>query len=310
MGLNAAIITFITLIACFFIPESPIYLVNVNEIEKARKSLSKLWALREFILNMPFCQQFIKINSFKIGRNHPDIDEHIQVIITNRNNGSSTEANRSVWHELKMPKLYKPLTIMILFFTIQQFSGIFTIFIYAAQFSIEAGVSMNAFLSAVIIGLIRCCTTVIVSFVSDKYGRKPLAIFSSAGMFLSMLSLVVCSIFGAALRQSSFYWLPTFFLFFFIFSGTFGILTLPFAMLAEMYPQNVRGKAVGLTIFYAYTMSFVNVKTFSIIFAFFGSATIFAFYSAVAFMGILFAIFILPETKGKTLQEIESYFTK
>jgi MFS family permease len=199
---------------------------------------------------------------------------------------------------------------MILFFTIQQFSGIFTIFIYAAQFSIEAGVAIDAFLSAVIIGLLRCCTTIIVAFVSDRYGRKPLAIFSSSGMSLCMLGIIVCSIFGTALKSSSFYWLPTAFLFLFIFCGTFGILTLPFAMLGEVYPQNARGLAVGLTIFYAYIMSFVNVKTFSSAFALFGSVTMFSFYGLVAVLGIVFSVVVLPETRGKTLQEIEERFRK
>jgi MFS family permease len=237
------------------------------------------------------------------------LDEEIQKILTNRDLAAST-AKLSAWQEFKKPQLYKPLIIMILFFTIQQFSGIFTIFIYAAQFSMEAAVSIDEFLSAVIIGLIRCCTTVVVAFASDKYGRRPLAIFSSIGMCLCMLGIVVCSIFGTALRKSSVYWLPTAFLFLFIFCGTFGILTLPFAMLGEMYPQSARGHAVGLTIFYAYVMSFVNVKTFSSVFSLFGSVTIFSFYAIVALLGVVFSIFILPETKGKSLQEIENYFRK
>lgn len=214
------------------------------------------------------------------------------------------------WRELKKPQLYKPLTIMILFFTIQQFSGIFTIFIYAAQFSLEAGVAIDEFLATVIIGLIRCCTVIIVSFASDMLGRKPLATASTIGMFLSMLGLVICSIFSTELKSSTIFWLPTAFLFFFIFAGTFGVLTLPFAMIAEVYPQNARGLAVGLTIFYAYIMSFINVKTFTAVFSIFGSVAVFSFYGVVSLLGTAFSLFILPETKGKSLHEIECYFQK
>jgi MFS family permease len=247
---------------------------------------------------------------FHSGRNHPDIDEEIQVMSINRSTSQRNSSSGMLWHEFKKPQLYKPLIIMILFFTIQQFSGIFTIFIYAAQFSIEAGVSIDEFLCTVIIGLIRCFTVIIVSFASDKYGRKPLATISTTGMFISMLGLVVCSIFNTELKTSQLFWLPTALLFFFIFSGTFGVLTLPFAMIAEVYPQNTRGLAVGLTIFYAYIMSFANVKTFTAVFSIFGSVTVFSFYGIVSLLGIAFAVIILPETKGKSLHEIELYFQK
>lgn len=210
------------------------------------------------------------------------------------------------WKDFKKPELYKPFTIMVLFFTVQQFSGIFVIFIYAAQFSIEAGVAMNEFMSAVIIGGIRCSTVLLIAFASDKFGRKPLAISSGLGMFICMSSLAICARFP--LNGSSFSWLPSALLFAFIFSGTLGFLTLPFAMVAEMYPQKTRSFAVGLTLLFGHGLSFINIKTFSAAFEVLGSFVTFSFYAFIAFLGIVFAIFILPETKGKSLQEIESHF--
>jgi MFS family permease len=212
----------------------------------------------------------------------------------------------AAWKEFRKPELYKPFLIMISFFAIQQFSGVFVIFIYAAQFSIEAGVAMDEFLSAVIIGAIRWVTTIGIAFASDKYGRKPLVIFSGSGMFLCMVGLACCALFP--LKDTNFYWLPSAFLFTFIFTGTFGILTLPFAMVAELYPQKTRGFAVGITIAIGFILSFINIKTFSTVFEYFGSFTIFSFYAFVALVGIVFGIFVLPETKGKSLQDIENYF--
>lgn len=212
------------------------------------------------------------------------------------------------WGEFAKPELYKPFLIMVAFFAIQQFSGIFTIFIYAAQFSVEAGVAIDEFLSAVIIGVIRCVTTIFIAFGSDKFGRKPLAIASGIGMFICMTGLAVCAAYPMA--NTSFKYVPAIFLFGFIFTGTFGILTLPFAMVAEMYPQKTRGFAVGITIAIGYLLSFANVKTFSSIFEMFGSFWIFTFYAFIAFIGIIFALLVLPETKGKTLQEIEKLFKK
>lgn len=199
--------------------------------------------------------------------------------------------------------------MMLTFFTIQQFSGIFTVFIFASQFSMEAGVSLDSFMSAVIIGVIRVLTTFVFAFVSDKAGRKPLVLISSCGMVLCMSGLVMCGIFKENLRNSSIFWLPTAFIFLFIFTGTFGVLSLPFAMLGEVYPQKSRGLAAGLTISYAYTMSFINVKTFALVFGFFGSTIMFGFYAVIALCGIVFSVFMLVETKGKSLQEIEDHFS-
>lgn len=195
---------------------------------------------------------------------------------------------------------------MISFFAIQQFSGIFVIFIYAAQFSLEAGVAMDEFLSAVVIGVIRCISTFLVAFAADKYGRKLLTTISSAGMFICMTGLVMCAAFP--LNGTNFEWLPAAFLYTFIFAGTIGVLTFPFAMVAEMYPQKARGLAAGLTMSLAFLMSFITVKTFATVFEYFGNVVVFSFYAFVALVGIAFAIFVLPETKGKSLAEIEEYF--
>lgn len=79
-------------------------------------------------------------------------------------------------------------------------------------------------------------------------------------------------------------------------------------MIAEMYPQNTRGFAVGITSTIFFILTFVSIKTFSSVFEYFGSGIVFLFYAFVALLGIFFGIFILPETKGKSLQEIENYF--
>lgn len=233
------------------------------------------------------------------------IDSEIQNIQESRKNIAEKKSIFSNFKEFVRPELYHPFLIMLAFFAVQQFSGIFVILVYAAQFSIEAGVVMDAFLSAVFIGVIRCVTTVLVGLVSVRIGRKPMAIVSGVGMLISLIGITLCAAFPNNLT-----WLPAVFLFFFVFTGTFGFLTLPFAMVAEMYPQKSRAFASGITMCLAFVMSFVNVKFFSTVFDYFGNVAVFSFYSFVALGGVLFSIFILPETKGKTLQEIEQYFKK
>lgn len=211
-----------------------------------------------------------------------------------------------ILREFTKPQLYKPFLIMVSFFVIQQFSGIFVIFIYAAQFSLEAGVSMNEFLSAVIIGAVRCVATFLTAFAVDRFGKKPLVTWSGVGMFGSMTGLALCAAFPSTV--ANFNWLPAVLLFTFIFTGTFGILTLPFAMVAEMYPQKSRGFASGSTMSLCFLFCFIVVKTFSVSFEYFGNVAVFSFYAFMSLLGIAFGVFILPETKGKSLQQIEDHF--
>ena len=195
---------------------------------------------------------------------------------------------------------------MITFFAFQQFSGIFVIFVYAAKVSVEAGVSIDPFLCTVFIGLTRVVTTILMAFISDTFGRKPPAFFSGFGMAFSMFSLAVLAVYP--LKGTSFDWIPVFLLIFFIFSSTLGFLTLPFSMIAEMYPQRSRGLAAGLTIFAGYFMSFINIKIYPTLNASFGNSVIFTFYGVISVLGIFFVHFCLLETKGKSLIEIENYF--
>lgn len=217
------------------------------------------------------------------------IDEEIEKLQNNQKNSSKKVSIFEIWKQFAQPELYKPFLIMLTFFAIQQFSGIFVVFVYAAQFSLEAGVIMDEFLAAVIIGVIRCVVTVLVAFASDKFGKKPLVISSGIGMFLCMFGLVICSVYP--LKDTNFSWVPATLLFAYIFTGTFGILTLPFAMVAEMYPQKARGFAAGITMSLAFLMSFVVIKTFSDAFEYFGSAVVFSFYALVAAFGVVFGIF-------------------
>lgn len=210
--------------------------------------------------------------------------------------------------EFKKPEFYKPLLIMLLFMVIQQLSGIYVIFIFAAQFSHEAGVVIDEFVATIIIGVIRCVATLLVGYISDITGRKAVAVVSSTGIFATMIGLASCTMFS--LSETLFYWVPTLLLFLFCFIGTLGVLTLPFSMIGEVFPQKSRGMGVGISLSFTFFLSFFTIKTFATVFHLFGGRVIFTFHAFIALLGILFSVFILPETKGKTLQEIEQHFRK
>lgn len=257
-----------------------------NKLPKAEKSLKKVRAIKE--------------------SNHPKINEELDILAENIARFRASQTSKSKLVMLQKPEVYKPLAIMCTFFFFQQFTGIFVIIVYAARFSIEAGVNIDPFLSAVFVGLTRVVTTIFMSFISDRFGRRPPALFSGFGMAICMFGLAACAVYPV--KGTYLNWMPTFLLVAFIFCATLGFLTLPFAMIAEVYPTKVRGFVAGLTIFVGYTMSFIIIKVYPAMVHSMGNENIFLFFGIISVIGIGFVYFFLPETKGRTLEEIENYF--
>lgn len=121
-----------------------------------------------------------------------------------------------------------------------------------------------------------------------------------------MFILAIYSVFGENLPFRS--WVTTSFLLIYIVTSTFGFLTIPFTMLPELFPQRVRGLTAGITVCFAYFMSFIVIKSYPSMLTSMGNGWIFLFYGLVSLLGTVFVHLSLPETKGKTLQEIENLF--
>lgn len=121
-----------------------------------------------------------------------------------------------------------------------------------------------------------------------------------------MLILSVYATFGHKLPLTE--WVTTSFLLVYIVTSTFGFLTIPFTMLPELFPQRVRGVTAGITVCLAYLMSFIAIKSYPSMLETMGNSTIFLIYGIFSLVGTVFVHFILPETKGKSLEEIENLF--
>lgn len=89
-----------------------------------------------------------------------------------------------------------------------------------------------------------------------------------------------------------------------------GLLTIPFTMLGELYPSNARGLASGITLGAAFSMTFIVVKLYPTFVSIWGSNNLFLFFGVMSLLSMIYVYFLLPETKGKTLQEIGEIFKK
>lgn len=204
---------------------------------------------------------------------------------------------------LKAPEVYKPLLFMFGFFFLQQYSGIFVVITYAVQISVDAGVTIDPVLCAIFVGIARVVTTLLMGPMLDKFGRRPMSIFSVVGMTICMFLLSGNTWFNWNIKQ-----LPVVCIILYIITSTLGLMTLPFSMNSEVFPQKARGPASGLAVCFGFIMAFSIIKLYPSMVHHMGHENVFGFYGAVSLIALVYIYFLMPETKGKTLAEIEDYY--
>ncbi|XP_014253816.1 facilitated trehalose transporter Tret1-like [Cimex lectularius] len=311
----------------FLMPESPVWLMVNGKPDAACKSLKLLRGTNDI----------------------SDIEHELDELSERVNMNKKGKTNlMSTIKAMGKPESYKPLIIMNLFFFFQQLTGVFVVIFYAVDVVREAGVTMDPFIVAVLIGITRLGVTIFSAWMSRAYGRRPTAIISGVGMTVSLVTLAtflyvtqsthlsdtlfegesetnttnLSEFFNSTLETfkpgnsselenaeiPSPSLLPVISILLYILASTVGFLTLPWAMIGEVYPARIRGVASGLTTCITYLVSFVAVKLYPTMLTVLGKHGVFFFYGSMAFLGTIFVIFYLPETQGKTLAEIEKYF--
>ena len=204
------------------------------------------------------------------------------------------------WGELFQPFALRLLGIGIFLAVLQQWSGINVIFNYAEEVYRTAGYGVSDILfNIVITGTINLVFTLIALGFVDRFGRRPLMLFGCAGIAISHLFLGI-----AYHRHSS--GLPVL-----IFTlSTIGCYAMSLApvtwvLISEIFPNRIRGVAVSIAVSALWIASFILTFTFPIINRVAGTAATFWLYGAICVIGFLFVFYRVPETKGKSLEEIE-----
>jgi SP family arabinose:H+ symporter-like MFS transporter len=208
--------------------------------------------------------------------------------------------------ELFRPAFRRPLLIAIVLAVFQQITGINAILYYAPRIFEGAGFGrMSAIGQSAIIGVCNMLFTIVAIVLADKVGRRPLLLIATGGMGLSLLLL------GAAFK---FPLLPASALLFIIllyiafFASAMGPLV--WVVMAEIFPIKVRGSAMGLATLILWFADFLVTLTFPVISDRFHPSTAFWLYAAMCVLDLAFIAVFLPETKGRTLEEIERGWLK
>ncbi|XP_034952225.1 uncharacterized protein [Chelonus insularis] len=204
---------------------------------------------------------------------------------------------------------FKALVFTCALVTFQQTTGINVVLFYSETIFASAGNSgINSSLETIIVGLVQLGASCITPLVVDRLGRRLLLIASGVGTTLSLgtLGLFFYLKDEAKTDVSSIGWLPIVSLMVFIATYSIGWGPLPWTVMGEMFASEVKTKASGITVFVCWTLAFLITKYFSAVTSTFGDFAAYWLFAVLCILSVLFTLFILPETKGKTLQEIQS----
>ncbi|MDP2956879.1 MAG: sugar porter family MFS transporter, partial [Longimicrobiales bacterium] len=210
------------------------------------------------------------------------------------------------FRELFRPAFRRPLLIAVVLAVFQQVTGINAILYYAPRIFEGAGFArMSAIGQSTIVGLVNMLFTVVAIVLADRVGRRPLLLIATGGMGVSLVLL------GAAFR---FPVLPAsallliILLYIAFFASAMGPLV--WVVMAEIFPIKVRGSAMGLATLVLWLADFAVTLTFPVISDKFHPSTAFWLYAAMCACDLVFIWLFLPETKGKSLEEIERHWLK
>ncbi len=268
-GLIPSIVFFIGL---FFIPESPRWLVKAGLKDKAMIVLDRIGG-------SDFAGSEIR---------------EIENSLTNSGTGSSLRIMFS-------RKYRKVIFLGLLLSVFVQITGINTVVDYAPKILLAAGLEIrNALLQTSFIGLVNFAFTFFAVWLIDRLGRRTFYIIGSTGMAITLLMLAAAFHF----ELNPIFTTICIMAFIAFFASCIGPAF--WTLVSEMFPNRIRGQAVALASFTQWVFNFLVILLFPYVLEAIGGSFTFLFLAAMSVIQLLIAWFFIKETKGRSLEEIET----
>lgn len=260
-----AIPAFLYMLFVLVIPKSPRWLLSKSKKEEAAQVIERISSV-------------------------VDVEE----LWTEVNGGGQ---DRNIGESVFLKKYRFPLTLAFLIAFFNQLSGINAFLYYAPRIFEIAGLEQDAsLLSSIGVGMVNLIFTLIGVFLIDRVGRKQLMLVGSYGYIVSLL-LVACAFFF----QWGGIWVPIF-LFLFIAAHAVGQGAVIWVFISEIFPNHLRasGQAFGSSVHWV--LAAIVPSVVPVLFTSIGAGYVFLFFAIMMFLQLLFVVFMMPETKGKSLE--------
>lgn len=182
---------------------------------------------------------------------------------------------------------------------------------YTSDIFASAGSSIDPNVSTIIVGTVQFVFTIVAASLVDRLGRKPLLILSDFGMSICLIVLGVFFYLKANNNNETpdgIGWLPLVSLIVYMIMYNIGFNPLPWVMLSELTPNHIKGLAGGIGSSFCWGLAFIVTRTFPDLSAALTAQGCYWLFGGFSLAGTLFCFFVVPETKGKSLDEINALF--
>lgn len=275
-------VVFVILFA--FQPESPTYLIRRKQDVQAKEALIKLR-----------------------GPSYNIVDELIEI------EGSikeSAETTVSLKETFKQRHVLKAFFICTALMFLQQFSGINAIILYTTEIFKSSGVNLDPKVASIVIGAVQVAATFVSSMVIDKLGRRILLLVSA--VFIAVSTLLLAIYFTIKDRTNVNHdiieelgYLPIGALCIFMVAYSLGLGPIPWVISSEIFPTEIKSISSSTAGTFNWFLAFILTKFYLQIIAVIGQDSAFYIFCCCSTAGIVFIYFIVPETKGKSITEIQ-----
>ena len=256
----------------FLVPESPRWLAKNGMEQRARNVLAKIGG-----------------------------DAYAAAAMTGINSTlAAEEIQRVRFSDLLEPKMRRVLILGVVLAVFQQWCGINVIFNYAEEIFKAAGYDISSVLKNIAwTGSVNLAFTFVALGVVDRGGRRPLMLLGSLGLAMVYVALGFCYHAGVKGLPMLLLVLAA------IACYSMSLAPVTWVVISEIFPNRIRGAAMSVAVAALWVACFILTYTFPLLNAQLGAAETFWLYAAICVLGFLFIRAKLPETKGKTLEQIE-----
>lgn len=266
----AAVPALAFLLGCLLIPESPRWLAGRGRHDEAQAALRKLGGA-----------------------------DYAREAMHDIRSALGASGGRSLKQVLAEPRFARVLVIGIVLAVLQQWCGINVIFNYAQEIFAAAGYAVSDMLfNIVITGVVNCVFALVALATVERWGRRRLMLLGCAGLFVIYLALGACYLAG---WQG---W-PLLLVVTAIAVYSMTLAPVTWVALSEIFPQEVRGACMAVATTALWAACFLLTYTFPLINAAMGTGMTFWLYAVICLAGFVFVLRKLPETRGKSLEQIE-----
>lgn len=257
------------------IPKSPRWLVVKGQVQKASKILDRIVGPQSAAAEMEEILETLKVE-------------------------------KSSWRMVLEPGIKMAVLLGVSLAVLQQFTGIDAVIYYGPKILEQAGFGLSEALGGqVVIGVINMSFTILAILTIDKFGRKPLLITGTAGMLVSLTAIGLLFVLDMA---EGILLLSFILVFIACFACSLGPVV--WVILSEIYPNRIRGRAMSMATLGVWIGTSIIGQTIPLSLENLGPALTFWIFALFCIPTIYIGARLVPETKGKTLEEIERYWLK